>query len=387
MADGSLYLERVRALVPEVRERSAAIETARRIPDDVVERLCEAGQLRGCVPAEYGGAPIDLLTAMRAMESLAMGDASTAWVATILGGTLGIVLPGMSPEGEQMLFEGGPDLALVGALVPTGQAIPEGGGFRVSGRWSFASGSEHAGWFAVGAFVMENGKPRLNESGGPDYRAFFCPASEARVELDWQATGLRASESHDITIVDAFVPEPLTAPVGKRVRSEPAFLYGYRGFGTGRLAAVILGIAAEAGREFRELMLTKRSKMPGTLPMVDSQHAQMCLGEAFATTTAARLLLHHSVQQLLDLVNAGKQPTLEERAQFRLAVAHAGGASVRSVDMLYDAAGTTATFASSRLDRLFRDGHTARAHTLLQQTGYGVGAKALLGFEPVPPLF
>jgi alkylation response protein AidB-like acyl-CoA dehydrogenase len=381
------YLERVRALAPEVRERSTHIEAARRIPDDIVDALTAAGQLRSCVPEEYGGAPIDLLTAMQAMEALAMGDASTAWVATILGGTLGIVLPAMTSEGEQMLFAGGPDLPLVGALVPTGQALQEGGGFRLNGRWSFASGSEHAAWFALGAFVMEDGKPRLNEAGGPDYRTFFCPASEVKVELNWQATGLRASESHDITVVDALVPEPLAAPFGRRLRSEPAFLYAYRGFGTGRLAAVILGIAAEATREFRELMLTKRSNMPGTPPLVDSQHAQICLGEAFATTVGACLLLHQSVQQILDLVAAGREPSLEERAQFRLAVAHAGGASVRAVDLVYDAAGTSATLASNRLDRLFRDAHTARAHTLLQQAGYGAGAKALLGFEPVPPLF
>src|SRR5690242_11363627 len=86
------------------------------------------------------------------------------------------------------------------SYAPTGRATPVDGGYRLSGRWSFSSGSEHARWVLLGGIAPD-------EDGNPtDFRTFLVPAADYTVDDVWDTVGLRGTGSNDIVIEDAFVP-------------------------------------------------------------------------------------------------------------------------------------------------------------------------------------
>ena len=219
----SAWVERVRTLAPIVEKWRDAGEQERHMPRPLFEALRDAGVFRMSVPKAVGGAEADEEIIVQAIEELARQDGSVGWNVMIASNAaIGRDLPAAA---LREVYRGGPNTVIAGALLPQGAAIPVPGGFRLTGRWTFASGCHQADWMLGSSTVMAHGTPRLRPDGRPDIRTFFMPVGACEILDTWHTAGLRGTGSHDWQVTDVFVPEEQSFPILRDGPSEPGSLY------------------------------------------------------------------------------------------------------------------------------------------------------------------
>ncbi|MGH7961237.1 MAG: acyl-CoA dehydrogenase family protein, partial [Candidatus Binatia bacterium] len=197
-------LEATRALEPLITSAADAIEAERRLPSAVVEAMQKAGVFRMAVPREHGGPELDPLTQIRVVEELSRMDGSVGWC-TMIGASVGYIRAFMDPAVAQRLFSTC-DAVAAGQVVPRGRADVVDDGYRISGRWSFASGCQHSEVLMAACQLCERGEPRRLADGQPETRIMLVPVSKCTIIDTWDTTGLRGTGSHDYAIDDVFVP-------------------------------------------------------------------------------------------------------------------------------------------------------------------------------------
>src|SRR5438552_4439927 len=167
-AEDSLELTAA-GLAPRVRELAEETERGRRLPRELVEAFARGGIFRMLVPRRFGGGEAGVATMIATLEALSRADGSAGWCAMI-GATSGVGAAYLPESDAREIYGTAPHVVSGGVFAPHGRAIAADGGYRLSGRWPFASGCEHCGWLMAGAVVIEDGKPRLLPSGMPDSR-------------------------------------------------------------------------------------------------------------------------------------------------------------------------------------------------------------------------
>src|SRR6188472_405305 len=201
-------VEAARRLAPTAAELAPEAEQRRQLAEPLVTALGEAGLFRLCVPAAAGGLEAHPGTLTAAVQALAAGDAAAAWCVAV-GATSGL-LTGYLPEESARAIHAGPATMIAGVFAPRGRATAEAGGYRVSGRWPFASGCRHADWLMGGCVVDDGGTVRTLPNGMPDVRLVLAPAQTFTIHDTWHVMGLRATGSHDIELAGVHVPSELS---------------------------------------------------------------------------------------------------------------------------------------------------------------------------------
>jgi alkylation response protein AidB-like acyl-CoA dehydrogenase len=264
-----------------------------------------------------------------------------------------------------------------------GRAVPVEGGFKLSGRWNFASGVHHATWLAALGTVMVGDEPRRWPDGAPEVRHFVVPRAEACLEPSWDVAGLRGTGSDTYVLQDAFVPAARAVAVGRDARREPGPLYLFPmnlAFACG-FASVSLGTAAAAVEAFLELAGAKTPRGYRTA-LRDVPLAQLQAGQAEAHRRAGRALLRETVREVWTEVAAVNAITLDQRARLRLATTHAIHLAAQAVDVAYTGAGASAIYQSNPLQRRFQDIHVATQHVQGRIAHYESAGRHLLGLDP-----
>lgn len=373
------------ALVPEIRAVADTIEQDRRLPPALVRALAEAGLFRMLVPKALGGLETDLFTMLRVIEAVANADGSVGWC-VMIGAQLGILGAFLPPEGADDVFAHDPLVINAGAAAATGRAVPVAGGYRVSGRWAFASGCQHATWLHGGCVVMEGDAPRRTEGGSPEVRLVVFPAAEVEILDTWHTTGLRGTGSHDITVTDLFVPATRSFAWPPAQPRYPGPLYRLLIVPLISQAVLPLAIARSALAMFVELAAGKTAL--GTTGKLHEQAVvQAELGKAEALLGSGGAYLYEQAGGLWHTLVAGDEPSLEQRGRLRLAMTQAVTSAVQVVDQLYSLGGSTAIYTRSPLERHFRDIHTAAAHWTVAPRLYEAGGRIILGLPPGPAFF
>jgi len=312
-----------KGLVPLILAAREEGERLRRVPPHVAKALAAAGLLQMFLPRSMGGPELDPLTVFRAIEEISKADGSIGWCAMIAN-TVSYTL-GWLPRDVGRQFSGQPaDFRGAGSLRPLGRAYPVDGGYRVRGHWNFASGIDHANWLFCTCIVMDGEKPHLTEAGTPRIRAMFLPSDQATIKDTWSVVGMRGTGSQDFIVDDGFVPEAHSCFIGEPA-VETAALYNHR--------------------------------------------------LVFATLFSA------VVANSLGIARGAADPTLVI-AQARLAIVHAMHEAVRSVDLVFHAAGTNAIYCRNPLERYFRDIHVAVQHNSAFPAQYESAGKVLMGLRP-----
>src|SRR5262245_62154163 len=199
---------RVNKIDPVIREHAEEAVKARHLSTPVVDAMRWAGVFRMAMPAAWGGPELDACTQVKVIERLARADASAAWCAMI-GVESGFFASYIDESAARALYPR-LDMITAGFQGPAGTLEACDGGYRLSGRWSFGSGIDHADVIVGGALVWENSHVRVTASGRPEHRIAMLPAENWEVLDTWDADGLAGSGSHDYTIKEAFVPEECT---------------------------------------------------------------------------------------------------------------------------------------------------------------------------------
>lgn len=374
------YVRAAIDLLPDVLATADETERGRRLAPAMFDKLLAAGLFDLVKPRALGGAETDITTMVRVIEEISVGDGATGWCAGIGLGTsiISAYLP--LDVGKEMFTHG---VVTGGAMAPLGRAEPVDGGYRVSGRWPFASGCDHCAYIVGGSMVFENGQLRTLPGGFPDWRTMVFRRDELEIIDTWHVQGLRGTGSHDITVKDVFIPEEraLSLLGGKLAHDGP--LYRFPAFGLLALtvAPVAIGIARHAIDEFRALAASK-TPVGGRSALKDREVVQNELGRAAADVRSARAFMYEVTGEVWDTVAAGDRASTEQRAMLRMACGHAALASAKAVDRVYELAGTTPVYNSSILQRCFRDAHTATQHVMLNAGNYTTAGQMLLGIEP-----
>jgi alkylation response protein AidB-like acyl-CoA dehydrogenase len=278
------------------------------------------------------------------------------------------------------------DLPTSVIAAPTGTAIAEGDGYRVSGRWGFGSGSTHCAWFFLGCLVFDGDELRIGADGMPETRILAVPAAEVTVLDTWHTTGLGATASNDVTVTDAFVPHVRGFNLFDDAAIDPSPLYRWRWNFFINIGGVPLGVARAALENARDITETKLS-MPAMTPIREDPTVQANFAEATALTKSARAYLHDAVGTAWVTMQRGREPRPEEWYAVRLATTHAFHSCKRAVTLLYEALGTTGVYRTSVLDRQFRDITTMSQHLVAQTKTYAAAGRGLLGLDPAAVAF
>jgi alkylation response protein AidB-like acyl-CoA dehydrogenase len=356
-------------------------ERDRRPPEALVKALREAGVFRLCVPRSLGGAEVDVLTLVRVIETLSQADGSAGWTAMI-GATTGIVSAYLPEPVAREIYASGPDELLGGVFAPWGTATPVPAGYRVGGRWPFASSCERCSWLMGGCAVVEGGTPRVLPSGLPESRMMIFPASEVSILDTWSSSGLRGTGSHDIEVSELLVPESRSVSLTSDRPREPGPLYSFPVFGLLALgvASVGLGIARSAIDELVALAARKtpafsRGRLSGR------PATQTAVSQAEGTLRSARAFLVEAVDAAWEAAASSGAIPIAQRALLRLAATSAARGAARAVDLMYDAGGGSSVYARSLLQRCFRDAHVVTQHAAVAPATLELVGRVLLSLE------
>ncbi|WP_261566378.1 acyl-CoA dehydrogenase family protein [Frankia gtarii] len=381
---GSEIMAAVRAILPELRARSAEIEECRRLPDDVVELLRGTGVFRMGFAGDLGGPGLTSTQQTRVLEVLATGNASAAWCAMV-GMDSGLFAEYLSPQAVRDMFPS-LDLITAGMLAAAGRAERVPGGYRLSGRWSFGSGVTHADWVTAGAHVCVNGEKELSADGQPSWRVLMVRPDEVRLVGNWNSTGLAGSGSTDYEITDVFVPEEHTFSFAQARNSAGPL--STPDLQMRKMPGVPLGIATAALDHAREVVRIKVIRATG-MPFTQDYRAQVVIGECAADLAVIRHAVYLSLDDRWDLLAAGtafEDLTPDQRVATMLARANAFRGARSVVRRLYDLLTTSSVYRSSPMDGWLRDIETMCQHTVAQDQIVQSAGAFLVGGTPSFPL-
>jgi alkylation response protein AidB-like acyl-CoA dehydrogenase len=368
------------ALAPRVRAEADRIERERRLTPELVQAMAAAGVFRLLVPRALGGLEVEPTTFVTTVEALAEADGSAGWCAMIAA-TSAVIAAYLAEDVAREIY-GRPDVVTGGAFAPQGTATVVQGGYRVRGRWAFGSGCESCHWLMGGTVVTDGGRTRALPSGAPDPRLMLFPAGEARVIDTWTVSGLRGTGSHDFTVEDVFVPAGRSISlVTDRPRASGA-LYAFPVFGllaTG-IASVALGIGRRALDEVTTLAGAKTPAL-GRRLLRERPMIQVRVAEAEAALGSARAFLLETIDAAWTAAGREGAIPLALRARLRLAATASALGAARAVDAAYEAGGASSIYATSALQRCFRDVHALTQHMLVAPATLELVGRVLLGVE------
>ncbi|PDT91726.1 acyl-CoA dehydrogenase [Bradyrhizobium sp. Y36] len=371
-------VERARSLGPLIAREADEIERTRRLTPVVVIALIENGLYRALLPQSLGGAEAPIEIFMQMLEEIAKADASTAWC---LGqcSVCAMIAASLDHDTAQEIFNTAPGILAWGAIAHEARAVD--GGYRVTARWDFASGSRQASW--LGAHVRINGSdgtPRRNADGSAEVRTILFPASSATLHDVWQAIGLAGTGTDSYEVSDLFIPERFTA-----FRDVPSALREtgplYR-IGTGAsfslgFAAVSLGVARAT---LDAAIALARAKHPSLAAgaMRDNGAVQGLIGRTEGDWRAARAYLYATAQAMWRELSATGEFSAAHRSAVRLAATWTIHQSAKVVDTAYHMAGATAVFRKHPFERRFRDMHAIAQQIQARDSHYEDVGKAIL---------
>jgi alkylation response protein AidB-like acyl-CoA dehydrogenase len=373
---------RARDLASAIDGAADEIERTRRITEPLLEKLHEARLFRMLYPRSVGGDEVDPAIYIEAVGELARADGSVGWCVSIAN-SIGLFAPYLDLDAARTVF--GDQRATCAWGPPNdcrGIAVP--GGYRVTGRWDFASGCRHATWMgAHGTVVEPDGSLRLNDAGRPTVLTWLFPVEQAVLLDNWDPIGLRGTASESYSAEDLFVPEEFTGTrEDPTLRREPGPLYAFPQqtlYSIG-IASVALGIARGMLDAFVELALRKTPR--GTGRLAENAVIQAEVARAQARLGAARCYLIDTVSEIYRRARPAAPIDVTDRAAARLAGSHAITSAVAVADWTYKAAGVDAIFPGSPFERRFRDIHTLTQQIQSRDAHYETVGQVLLGNPP-----
>ena len=367
MADSLVDI--ARSLEPLIREHAAALEQAR-IPPPLVDALYDAGVFRAMLPRELGGLEADPVEWLAMIEEFARINASVGWNAFI---NSGVGLTFLDRERfERFRLRGGGRLILAMSLGRLGQAVQVEGGYRISGRWPFASGSPFATWLGGLSVVSDaSGSPLVGDNGLPRLVLAIWPADQCRLIDTWDGLGLRGTGSGDFEISGLFVPDEQVNPGFYAAPRYDRALFRIKEMPEVGHAGHALGVASAALEAFASAVNSRPlPNSPRQQAMGHMQAHQMAFARADALVRAARALLYETVRAACSDATANSELSFELRVRLREANIFTVRTAREAVGLIFDMAGSSAVYRGRAIERAFRDINTAANHTNYMETAY-----------------
>jgi resorcinol 4-hydroxylase (FADH2) len=382
-------IERARGLVPEIRGRAEEAERNRTISPAIIAKIRAAELLRTTRPKEFGGFEYDPLVALEIALVLSAACASTGWA---VNGALsnGISFGHYPIETQRELWGDGGDPFTCACFATTGSAIPAEGGYRLNGKWSFASGIDHSSWIRLGAFITPPG------ASPPFEGAFFLlPTGDVEIEDNWFVCGLSGTGSKNVVVHDAFVPQHRVLPFadtrsgrapGSRHLTNPLYRLPLLVLGATMLASTAVGTAKGAVADYRAMTIGRQTRgalAGGGLAMAEFATVQLHYAEAAAAVEAAELVLFGILRRAKKKLDAGDEISVADRICARRDQAYATRLALQAVEALNASTGGAGLFLDNPIQRAWRDVNAVARHVSLNWDAVGtMYGQYAFGLEP-----
>ena len=347
-----------------------------------VRALCDSGLLALKVPESLGGAEADPVTQLEVLEALTHIDASAGWCLMVATTAVGLPAGFLPDAAIGKILAGGRVPPAAVAIIPAGVATPVDGGYRLNGRWPFASGVRHAEWLTAGCWVRRDA-----QDPGERHIAVF-PAAAAEIHDNWHVAGLESTGSNDFSVTDLFVSadfvwNPATA---RPRRGGPLYRLGMPAFVAYEHVAFALGLMRRALDAAVELAGSKRRGVNSPTPVSERSSFQALLGEGEIRRRSVRAGAIELFEAAWTTVCAGKPVTPQQQAELRSIAVHATEAAAEVVTGLFRSAGGGALYRTGVLQRSLRDINAAAQHIMVANSAYERLGQILLGVPDVDPM-
>jgi alkylation response protein AidB-like acyl-CoA dehydrogenase len=382
--NSATLVERVQELAPLLASRADWAERHRRPDDAVMNALRRAGLYYHFVPKRFGGLELGVAEFVEEVLPMAAACASTAWVTSFCM-EHNLILSLFPEQAQEEIFGAQPYVIAPGAAFPPGKAVTEPGGFRVSGRWTYASGVMHADW-AMGMVMIEGSDPI-------EMRWVVVPMTDVEVHDVWRVDGMAGTGSNDMSIEDVFVPEHRALDVaaasrgeapGSKVHGNPLYAMPLTTFLALTAALPIVGAARGAQRLFTERVATRVS---AGVKQAERATVHAVLGDVSVAVDVAEMIVRAAAHEVADLGATGRAGDIPARAAIRARLTHATTTCRDAVRRMLDTAGSSAHELTNPLQRIARDVAMASAHVVHDPlTTSELYGRTLLGLRPQTPL-
>jgi alkylation response protein AidB-like acyl-CoA dehydrogenase len=380
------YFEKVQKLAPTIREHADRAERDAQMPREVIDAFHDAGLFRILLPRQMGGGELTIPDSLRLCEEVSRIDGSAGWNLAICSGS-----PLFGHNLSRAAFEkvyGDPRGMSAGSLNPaTTRVVAVDGGWRFSGKATYASASAHATYLMAAGMVLRDGAPQIVD-GFPMMRAGLFPIKEAEILNTWATSGMRGTGSNDCVFENVFVPDEFTfdwlnakSPWQRGPFANIPLQLQF----VGGLVSVVLGTARHALDALNEIA---HVKVPAATraTLRERPLAQIQFAQAEGLLHAARAYFYSCNDEIWRKGEAGESFSIEDRAHSRLAVVTAAKLAVQAVDLVADAAGMNSAQISCPIERCWRDIHTATQHVLMNTSRFEVVGCILFGLDPGSPV-
>jgi len=379
-------LRRAQGIGAIARERAVETEKARRVSADLVDMMREAELFRIMQPRAYGGFAYGYDVFVEAVAAIASGDGSTGWVYS-LGAVHQWLIACYPAEAQHEVWSENRDAIAAVSYAPTGKTVKEAGGYRLSGRWSFASGCDNAQWGILGGVIPLPDAPR------PGF--FLVPRAQFEIDDDWNPMGLAGTGSKTIVVTDVLIPEYRAVTFadlltgngpGTAVNTNPLYRQPMLAVVPNCLTSPALGMARGALQAFIEQVsgrTTRGAVAGGNNRMAEFATVQMRVAEATASIDAAELMIHRDLRETSALVQRKAAVGVDVRMRNRLTHSFSTRLLVQAVDAVFLAAGGSALGLQHPVQRFWRDIHAASSHISLNWDSVGaMYGQHVFGLEP-----
>jgi alkylation response protein AidB-like acyl-CoA dehydrogenase len=370
-------------LVPALRENAAWSEEHRRLHDDSLKTLAEAGIFRLRMPTRYGGFECDTQTLVHVATQLGRADGALAW--TMSTYWIASWFVGLFPDAAQDEVFSSPDPRICGAVSPSGAAVPVDGGVVLNGSWHFISGAWHADWQELATILLRPGAQ-------PEPIIAVVPMSSMEIVDDWHTSGMSASGSVTTVAKDVFVPDthiiPMAAaiiPKGlSRLNAEstiwrsPAILAG-----SAATVGILVGMAKAAQEAFFDRMPTRPIRYTDYEHQAEAPVTHLQVGTAVMKIEQAQYHAYHAAKLVDRKAASGEAWTMEERARVRADEGWATRLAKEAVDLFASASGGSSIYRHEPIQRIVRDIHAISVHPMFHpDTNTETFGRVLCGLNP-----
>jgi alkylation response protein AidB-like acyl-CoA dehydrogenase len=379
------FVQVARDLGPVISQNIDEEENNGRLSQPVVNALKSAGLYKMLLPNSLGGFENDPPSTAKAVEEIASFNTAAGW-SLMVANTSAWWCRYLNEKAIEEIYKKGSDVFVAGAIHPPMQAVRAEGGFRITGRCPLSSNVHEAEHLFVSAMVFEEGKPKI-VNGMPEVLGICLGRTDCEIIDTWKTIGMKATDSNDIAVKDAFVPEHFAFTMGPDKESNKYFdgaLFRFPAIGINvptMIAPVALGIASGAIKELKA-MAAKKTPMGSTVSMREKGTVQRKLGIAEASVQSSRAYLHQSLSTAWQKTLDGETHSLEEKAGLLLAGVHTVHSCLHAIEQVYAAAGSSAIYLKNKLAHYFTDVQVIRQHGFVNESRYETAGQIYFGLPP-----
>ena len=367
---GNEVLGRAREMRDLVHAEAAESERLRTLTPAIIKAMWATGLMTSFNPIPAGGVEPTFAEMIETWIEMAWQDGSFGWCGIANMPSTFAAAAYLPDDGFAEVFTAHDNrITMGGQFFPNGQGAAVDGGYRLSGSWSFGSGTGHSEYIAAGFMPMDNGEVRWISEGLPDMQVAIVPRDDITFTDGWYVQGLKGTGSYDYNAVDVFVPQHRTFPLFAREPyrgASPATRMGLMPLTAAGHASWALGVAKSMLDDVEELAATK-FRMSDMASLASRPTFQKGLAHHVASWRAARLLVLDAFTRAEAAVAAGDDLTPTLRADMRVAAVYATDVARACGEWAHLVAGTSSIREGSRLERAFRDLYTGTQHAFISE--------------------